>query len=346
MDNKMDLLAAALWRNDSYNGTADSEPLDSMNYSINLLFIGIVFIVMVSLGCTMEMSKIRAHMVKPKGVGIAVVAQYGIMPLTAFCLAKAFQLTEMSAVVVLICGCCPGGTLSNILTLALKGDMNLSIVMTTCSTVLAMGMMPLMLYLYCQGFDLHEAVPYLEIFISLVVILFPCGIGIFINYYRPQYSKTITRVGLSISTLCLIAATVLICIKSGNYVLLVLSPSLLSIGAVMPFIGYTFGYVISSLFRLKQAERRTIAMETGCQNNQLCITIIRMAFPPAAVGTLFLFPMVYVIFQFTEAVLLIVIFRCHEHWAKKKEKKMYSPANTAVEVQVLPEVSVSKNTPS
>lgn len=63
MDNKMDLLAAALWRNDSYNGTADSEPLDSMNYSINLLFIGIVFIVMVSLGCTMEMSKIRVILI-------------------------------------------------------------------------------------------------------------------------------------------------------------------------------------------------------------------------------------------------------------------------------------------
>lgn len=71
-------------------------------------------------------------------------------------------------------------------------------------------------------------------------------------------------------------------------------------------------------------------METGCQNNQLCITIIRMAFPPAAVGTLFLFPMVYVIFQFTEAVLLIVIFRCHEHWAKKEKSKscnVYTQSN-------------------
>ncbi|MGH0120773.1 UNVERIFIED_CONTAM: hypothetical protein FKN15_027139 [Acipenser sinensis] len=61
----------------------------------------------------------------PKGVAIAVVAQYGIMPLTAFTLAKVFQLGSIESVTVLICGCCPGGNLSNIFALALKGDMNL-----------------------------------------------------------------------------------------------------------------------------------------------------------------------------------------------------------------------------
>lgn len=36
-----------------------------------------------------------------------------------------FKLAEIAAVVILICGCCPGGALSNILALALQGDMNL-----------------------------------------------------------------------------------------------------------------------------------------------------------------------------------------------------------------------------
>lgn len=70
-----------------------------------------------------------------------------------------------------------------------------STVMTSCSTLLALGMMPLLLYLYCQGFsDLQNAVPYVEIIVSLVMILVPCGIGIIINTYRPQYSKIITKV--------------------------------------------------------------------------------------------------------------------------------------------------------
>ncbi|XP_047429538.1 sodium/bile acid cotransporter isoform X2 [Mugil cephalus] len=191
------------WQNGSFpfNETADNSSVVNvlavslqMDTTINILLVVTLCLVMVSLGCTMEVSKIKGHIVKPKGVAIAVLAQYGIMPLMAFCLAKAFQLTEIMAVSVLICGCCPGGTLSNVLALGLQGDMNLSIVMTSCSTLLALGMMPLLLFLYCKGFpNLQNAVPYANIMISLVMILVPCGIGILINHFRPQYAKIIKK---------------------------------------------------------------------------------------------------------------------------------------------------------
>ncbi|XP_039981763.1 sodium/bile acid cotransporter [Xiphias gladius] len=299
-----------------------------MDKTINILLIIAVFITMVSLGCTMEVSKIKRHIVKPKGVAIAVLAQYGVMPLTAFCLAKVFQLAEMTAVVVLICGCCPGGSLSNLLALALQGDMNLSIVMTSCSTVLALGMMPLLLYLYCQGFsNLQNAVPYVDIIISLIMIIIPCGVGVLINCYRPQFAKTITKVGLTMMMLAVVAIGVIASIAIGGSILTVLSPPLMAIGALMPFIGYTLGYIVSSLFRLNQSERRTVAMETGCQNIQLCSTIVKMAFPPEVVGPLFLFPMVYLSFQLAEAAVLIVLFRCHRRLTPKG-KETYQPATT------------------
>lgn len=95
------------------------------NYALNGVLVVVLIIVMVSVGCTMEISKIKAHFWKPKGVAIAVVAQYGIMPFTAFALGKLFQLDSIEALAVLICGCCPGGNLSNIFSLASKGDMNL-----------------------------------------------------------------------------------------------------------------------------------------------------------------------------------------------------------------------------
>uniref|UniRef100_A0A3Q1JB90 Hepatic sodium/bile acid cotransporter n=1 Tax=Anabas testudineus TaxID=64144 RepID=A0A3Q1JB90_ANATE len=289
-----------------------------MDKTINILLIIVLFITMVSLGCTMEVSKIKSHIVKPKGVVIALLAQYGIMPLTAFCLAKAFQLAEMTAVVILICGCCPGGNLSNILALALNGDMNLSILMTSCSTLLALGMMPLLLYLYCQGFtNLQNSVPYVDIITSLFMILIPCGAGILINYWRPQYAKIITKVGLTIMMISVVGLGIVSSVAIGGSILTVLSPSLMAIGALMPFIGYAFGYIISSIFRLSQ--RRTVAMETGCQNIQLCSTILKIAFPPAVIGPLFLFPMVYVGFQLIEALVLIVLFRCHQRFTQKEK---------------------------
>lgn len=97
----------------------------TLNQTLNIFSIVILFITMISLGCTMEISKIKAHLFKPKGVAIALLAQFGIMPLTAFCLAKILQMGPVQAVTVLICGCCPGGTLSNMFSLAMEGDMNL-----------------------------------------------------------------------------------------------------------------------------------------------------------------------------------------------------------------------------
>uniref|UniRef100_A0A667YNV1 Hepatic sodium/bile acid cotransporter n=1 Tax=Myripristis murdjan TaxID=586833 RepID=A0A667YNV1_9TELE len=332
MENTKDVFSGPhLWGNGSlfFNNTAaNSSSLGSlvsseMDKAINIIMIVVLFITMVSMGCTMEVSKIKAHLVKPKGVAIALVAQYGVMPLTAFCLAKAFQLGRMEAVSVLLCGCCPGGSLSNLLALGLQGDMNLSIVMTTCSTVLALGMMPLLLYLYCQGFsNLQDAVPYIDIILALVMILIPCGVGILINYYRPQYAKYITKVGLTILMVAVVAVGVMYHVGMGHSVLAILSPTLMTIAFLMPLIGYIFGYVVSWVFPpLLLREQRTVAMETGCQNIQLCTTILKVAFPPEIIGPLFLFPLVYVTFQLTEAAVLILVFRCYQLLKPKKKGK-------------------------
>uniref|UniRef100_UPI003AAF939A hepatic sodium/bile acid cotransporter n=1 Tax=Centroberyx gerrardi TaxID=166262 RepID=UPI003AAF939A len=322
------------------NSSASFVPLISpvLDKIISILMVIILFITMISLGCTMEVSKIKAHIVKPKGVAIALLAQYGVMPLTAFALAKVFQLASMAAVAVLICGCCPGGNLSNLLALALQGDMNLSIVMTSCSTVLALGMMPLLLFLYCQGFpNLQDAVPYLDIILALVLTLIPCGIGILVNYYRPQYSKTITKVGLSIMMVAVVVIGILASIAVKSSILVVLSGPLMAIAALMPFIGYTFGYILSYVFKLNGSERRTVAMETGCQNIQLCSTILKVAFPPDVMGHLFLFPMVYITFQLMEAAVLIVLFRCYQRF-RRQQREMYQPAATTT-VEVVKELS-------
>ncbi|KAF5900070.1 sodium/bile acid cotransporter-like, partial [Clarias magur] len=203
---------------------------------------------MISLGCTMEISRIKAHIMKPKGVVIAMLAQFGLMPLTAFTLAKLFQLGTSEAMAVLVCGCCPAGVLSNVLSFAFRGDMNLSIVMTTCCTLAALGMMPLLLFIYCRGFTDLSAVPYGNVVLALFLTLLPCAFGIYIKYRIPQYSKLVTRVGLSVMLVCLIVFAVLIGILLGEAVLTVGAPRLVATAALMPLIGYGLGYVLSLLF--------------------------------------------------------------------------------------------------
>ncbi|CAL8272351.1 unnamed protein product [Merluccius merluccius] len=313
--------------NASHNGSSGFQnPFSpTMDKAISGFTIIILFITMVSLGCTMEVAKIKAHIFKPKGVAIAVVAQFGIMPLTAFCLATVFNLGQIEALTVLICGCCPGGNLSNIFSLALKGDMNLSIVMTTFSTVAALGMMPLLLLLYSQGFNsLQNAVPYTGITVALIMTLVPCGFGIAVNHYKPNYSSLVIKVGLSICLVSSVAIGIMSGMTIGGSVWVVLSPQLMSVAALMPLTGYALGYVMSTIFKLNHQCRRTIAMETGCQNIQLCATILKVAFSPQVIGPLYLFPLIYIVFQGGEALVFILLFRCYDALKPQTEGKCHS----------------------
>ncbi|XP_068608457.1 hepatic sodium/bile acid cotransporter-like [Brachionichthys hirsutus] len=292
----------------------------SLNKTINIFSIIILFITMISLGCTMEILKIKNHFLKPKGVAIALVAQFGIMPLAAFCLAKIMQMDPAKAVTVLICGCCPGGTLSNIFSLALKGDMNLSIVMTTCSSIAALGMMPLLLYIYCQGFaGLQNAVPYGGIITALALTLVPCAIGIAINHYKPNYSPVVKKAGFAILIVSSIIMSVLSGIAIKDALWMILTADALSVAALMPLTGFTLGYVMSVLCRLSPQCSRTISMETGCQNIQLCTVILKVAFPPEVIGPMFLFPLIYISLQCTEALLLVLCFRCYQTFKQQAE---------------------------
>ncbi|XP_061098617.1 hepatic sodium/bile acid cotransporter-like [Conger conger] len=300
---------------------------------LNIIIIIILFLTMISLGCTMEIPKIKAHFLKPKGVAIAVVSQYGFMPLAAFLLGKVFQLDSIEALTVLICGCCPGGSLSNFFALAMQGDMNLSIVMTSCSVLLALGMMPLLLYLYSQGIpNIESMVPYAGIILSLVMTLVPCAIGIAINHRVPRYSPIIIKVGMSILLIAGAAFVLLAGISIGDTLLRILSPRLLITASLMPISGFLFGYTMSTIFRLNGKCKRTVGVETGFQNAQICFTILKVAFPLEVIGPLFLFPFIFSLFQTVEFLVLVIIFRCYK-WFKPpaKEKEVYQTVDLKAE---------------
>ncbi|XP_032818842.1 hepatic sodium/bile acid cotransporter-like [Petromyzon marinus] len=299
-----------------------------LDEAVNAVTTAVLVVTMVSLGCTMELEHIGAHLRKPRGIFIAVLAQFGIMPLTAFALAKVFRLNPVEAVTVLICGCCPGGNLSNVFALALDGDMNLSILMTTCSTVLALGMMPLLLWAYSHGLsDTRFVIPYAKISIALALILLPCTVGIFINAKFPKYSRVILRGGMLLLLLISVALVVLSALYVGSAIWRVFSPTLISIGLLMPLLGYTLGFVLAGLFRLSYKCRRTVSMETGCQNLQLCTAVLKLTFDPQVIGPLYLFPLLYIFFQVVTALLFVLVYRFYVHCYHKQRQPQTESVN-------------------
>ncbi|KAM4013480.1 hepatic sodium/bile acid cotransporter [Anomaloglossus baeobatrachus] len=297
----------------SVNMTEPSQII--IGYTLDAGSLLLLVVVMMTLGCTLKFSDLKKYILKPKEVGIALLAQYGIMPLSGFSLGHVLNLSSIESLSVLICSCCPGGNLSNIFTLAVKGDINLSILTTTCSTVLALGMMPLLLYIYCLGLNLgslYKNVPFLKLIISLTITIIPCFLGVLISSKRPQYSQCLIKVGKILGIVLAVVVAVLFFLYLKSSILQIFLPRLIAASLLLAFLGYVLGYVMASIFQLHEKARRTICIEAGCQNVQLCIAIIKITFDADVIGSYLLFPALYLISQVLQGLFLIFVFRLQD----------------------------------
>ncbi|MFX8626150.1 bile acid:sodium symporter family protein, partial [Acinetobacter baumannii] len=107
----------------------------------------ILGIIMLGMGMTMTVDDFKGVLQSPKAVLIGVVAQFVVMPGLAYVLCKLFNLPPEIAVGVILVGCCPGGTASNVITYMAKGNVALSVACTSVSTLLAPVLTPAIFYL-------------------------------------------------------------------------------------------------------------------------------------------------------------------------------------------------------
>nr|VZI35731.1 unnamed protein product [Spirometra erinaceieuropaei] len=183
---------------------------------------------------------------------------------------------------LLTTGCCPGGGGSNVWTLLLHGDLNLSMTMTFISSIAALGMMPLTLYIYGRFFlDVHQIqIPYKEIAIQLLYVVVPVVLGMLMKYYLP---KMATRVQPLMRPMSLTFIAVLV--GFGTYVNLPIYaligpyPLLLPTAATLPWIGFLAAGLVACLLRRSRAEILTIAIETGIQNIGIAILVLIYSMP-------------------------------------------------------------------
>ncbi|XP_067890192.1 ileal sodium/bile acid cotransporter [Heterodontus francisci] len=302
------------------NDTSCLLPVDNFNQFMSLILSTVLTIllalVMFSMGCNVEAKKLWCHIKRPWGICVGFICQFGIMPLTAFLLSTAFKIYPVQAVAVLIMGCCPGGTGSNIMTYWMDGDMDLSISMTTCSTVLGMGMMPLCLFIYTKTWVDTDSIqiPYDSIGITLASLLIPVAVGIYVNYRWPEKAKLILKVG-SITGIFLIVGIAVTgaLLYRGSWAT---SPSLWIIGTIYPAIGYVLGFILARIAGQPWFRCRTVALETGAQNTQLCTTIVQLSFSPEQLVLMFTFPLIYSVFQIAFAAIMIGSYQLYKRYSK------------------------------
>ncbi|XP_008566527.1 PREDICTED: solute carrier family 10 member 6 [Galeopterus variegatus] len=278
-------------------------------------------LLMFSLGCSVEIQKLWMHIRRPWGIAVGLLCQFGLMPFIAYLLAVSFSLKPAQAIGVLIMGCCPGGTISNIFTFWVDGDMDLSISMTTCSTVAALGMMPLSLYLYTWSWNLKQnlTIPYQNIGITLVCLTIPVAFGVYVNYRWPKQSKIILKTGVIVGgVLLLVVAVAGVVLAKGSWNSDV---TLLSISFIFPLIGHVMGFLLALLTQQSWQRCRTISLETGAQNIQMCITMLQLSFTAEHLAQMFIFPLAYGLFQLLDGFLIVAAYQTYKRRLKNKHRK-------------------------
>ena len=240
-------------------------------------------VIMFGMGLTLRADDFRIVFSRPKDVIIGCLAQFTVMPLLAWLLARVFALDEALTVGVVLVGCCPGGTASNVITYLAKGDLALSVGMTGFSTLLAPVLTPL-LVLLLAGKTVDVDVVGMLLSILWVVIL-PIVAGLIVKRLWPRQTTAATAYLPALSSLA-ICAIVLIVIAAN-------AQKMLSSGLVVMLVvmlhnvgGLAIGYVVGTVLGMSAAKRKAVSIEVGMQNSGLASSLATLHFATYPMATI------------------------------------------------------------
>ena len=220
-------------------------------------------------------------------VPAGVLCQFMIMPLTAYFVGRKMLLnsgTYGSSLFLGLClvGCAPGGTASNLVSLIAKADVALSVLLTSCSTILASLVTPLLVKLLVgstiavSGWALCEA--------TAQVVLFPVMFGMFVNAKAPNLASRVSRFTpfasvLLVSLICggVVAQNSAMFLQSSTLI-----PRIVGSVLLLHCTGFLVGYMVPRLgLGFSEITSRTISIETGMQNSALAVVLARSIGAPA-----------------------------------------------------------------
>ena len=234
---------------------------------------------MFGMGLTLRAKDFSEVFTRPLEVIIGILGQFIIMPLTAWGLCKILGLSDEIAVGVILVGCCPGGTASNVMTYLGKGDVPLSVTVSSCTTVLAPIVTPALIYLFANQWV--EVDPY-GMFMSIInIVILPIVAGVIINSLFGKFVRNVV-VALPLISVFAIVAIVIAVVAVSQQKIAETGLIIFAVVVLHNGLGLALGYLLAKVCGMTVAKRKAISMEVGMQNSGLGVALAMAHFSPLA----------------------------------------------------------------
>ena len=238
--------------------------------SLNYLIIPLLSLAMFSMGLTLKIDNFIKIFKDFKIIFLGVSLQFLLMPFLGFTLVKIFSLEQLIAIGVILVGCAPGGTASNVICYLARGDVALSISLTICSTILAVFLMPTIFWIYTGS---NIEIPFFQMIISIFkIVIIPVILGVFLNSINFIDLKKI-KLCLPLIAVLSILFIITIIIASNSDQIFKHGPKIFLIVICHNLLGFFLGFFLSKKMKYSEKISRTIAIEIGMQNSGLATAL-------------------------------------------------------------------------
>lgn len=233
------------------------------SFKLSALIIPLLQIIMFGMGTELSLKDFANVIRMPKGIIVGVVCHYVIMPMIGFGVANLFNFPSEIAAGIILVGCCPSGLASNVMCYLAKGNLALSVSVTTISTMVAPFLTPLLMRLLGGSFvDIN--------FWSMVwditkIVIIPVAAGLAFHYLVHGKFKWLDK-AMPLVSMAGIGIILTIITAAGRDNLLQVGSLLLVATILHNVLGYFLGYWSARLLRFHERDCRTIALEVGMQN--------------------------------------------------------------------------------
>lgn len=251
---------------------------------MNTIFIvlPILTILMFELGIELDIKEFKSFLNRPKPVIIGLIGQLILLPIIAIFLGQAFHLEPLFFIGLVLIACSPGGSSSNIFSMLAKGDVALSVTLTTLSSIITLFTIPLVMNIALQFIDYNALdihLPVGKLFLqNIVLMLLPILLGfIFKTKAKQSIVEKVQKILKKCSFPALLLLITIFYIQHHKIILEQIGTLGICILALI-LLAISTGFLLSTIFKLNSKEKRTIVIEVGMQNAAQGIAIASSPF--------------------------------------------------------------------